>query len=81
MNKPKLTPRPLQTLKVAMPWRMLLVGKGVEVIITGDTADQVEQTTAHLLRVLQEERITVQELPKGASFEDLEAHKNKSLTD
>jgi hypothetical protein len=80
MNNPKPDEprRPLQSLKVAPPWRMLLVGKGVEIIITGDSAALVDSAATSVFEYLKD-YLTVVELPKGATFEDLQAIKSKVL--
>lgn len=70
--------RPLQTLKIAPPWRMLLVGKDLEIIVTGLNKDKVNETVAWISDLISEDgslhaqKQAVQELAAGASFEDLQ---------
>lgn len=73
MNEAKPAPRPLQTLRIASPWRMILVGKDLEIIVTGLNKERVAELAGDVFRLVSEERpLGVQELSEGASFEELQ---------
>lgn len=74
--------RPLQSLKVAPPWRMILLPFGVEIIVTGDNPAQVEGQAIQILESYNKAdhyhgHANAALVPLGASFEDIQKLKRE----